>query len=172
MKARAKFKQEKKALKLTRIILLTIYLCFSLPAFSMFLTWDVFVKTLVRHLGLVPVIINSVSIIYTVKKRQFRVAFIELLLRKSLPEAEEYHRRLFSSPKIVARQQTGQENAENSHKHHDEEPVSGAKFDDKYHTATNATQNRPFSSNERTNKNMSGGTKLLHMIKANKKIVP
>ena len=128
VEARAKFKQEKKALKLTTIILLTIFLCFSLPMFSMFLAWDVYretsspnVKTLVRHLGLVPVLINSVlnTIIYTVKKRQFRVAFIEFLLRKNLQEAEEFHRRLFSSRNIAAaRQQTGQEHAENSPREH------------------------------------------------------
>ena len=159
VEARAKFKQEKKALKLTRIILLTIFLCFSLPSFSMFLAWDVFretsspnVKTLVRHLGLVPVIINSVlnTIIYTVKKRQFRVAFSELLLRKSLQEAEEFHRRVFSSRNIVARRQTGQENAENSHEHYHEERISGANFDGKNNTATNASQNRPISSNGHT----------------------
>ena len=127
VEARAKFKQEKKALKLTRIILLTIFLCLVLPLFSMFLSGDVFretsspnVKTLVRHLGHVPVMINSVlnTIIYTVKKRQFRVAFIELLLRKSLQEAEEFYRRLFSSRNIVSRQQTGQENAEKSPREH------------------------------------------------------
>jgi len=159
VEARRKFKQEKKALTLTRIIILTIFLCFSLPSFSMFLTWDVFretsspnVKTLVRHLGLVPVLINSVlnTIIYNVKKRQFRVAFIELLLRKSLQEAEEFHRRLFLSRNIVPRQQTGQENAENSHEHQPKERVSGANFDDKNTTAANATQNRPVSSNEHT----------------------
>ena len=159
MKDRAKFKQEKKALKLTRIILLTIFLCFSLPMFSMSLAGYVFretsspnVKTLVRHLSHVPVIINSVlnPIIYTVKKRQFRVAFIELLLRKSSHEAEEFHRRLSSSRNIVATQQTAQENAENtSQEHHPKEPVSAgaANFHDKNTTATNATQNSPVSSN-------------------------
>ena len=158
MEARAKFKQEKKSLKLTRIILLTIFLCFSLPTFSMSLAAYVFretsspnVKTLVRHLSHVPVIINSVlnPIIYTVKKRQFRVAFIELLLRKSSQEAEEFHRRLSSSRNIVATQQTGQENAENtSQEHHPKEPVSaGANFHDKNITATNATQNSSVSSN-------------------------
>ena len=162
VETRAKFNQEKKALKLTRIILLTIFLCLVLPLFSMFLAGDVFretsspnVKTLVRHLGHVPVIINSVlnTVIYTVKKRQFRVAFIELLLRKRLQEAEEFHRRLFSSRNIVAGQQTGQENAENtSHEHHPKEPVSaaGANFIDKNTTSTNATQNSPVSSNEHT----------------------
>jgi len=160
VEARRKFKQEKRALKLTRMILLTIFLCFSLPSFSMFLTWNVFretsspnVKTLVRHLGLVPVIINSVlnTLIYTVKKRQFRVAFIELLLRRSLQEAEEIHRTLFSSRNIVAREQSVQENGGNSH----EEPISGANFD--HTTATNAVENRPVSSNEHTSTSETRG---------------
>ena len=58
-----------------------------------------------------PVIINSVvnPVIYTVKKRQFRVAFIELLLRKSLQEAREFDRRMFGSRNNAVRPQIGQE---------------------------------------------------------------
>ena len=84
------------------------------------------VKTVVRHLGLVPVIINSVvnPVIYTVRKRQFRVAFIELLLRKSLQEAEEFDGRMFGSRDNAVRPQIGQEgerqeqNAENQNAFH------------------------------------------------------
>ena len=103
---RAKFKREKKALKLTTIILVTIFMFFFIPFVSMFVTWHVLgetlspdVKTVVRHLALVTVIINSVfnPVIYTVKKRQFRTAFIELLLRKSLREAKDFDRRMFRS---------------------------------------------------------------------------
>ena len=128
VKIRAKFKREKKALKLTTIILVTIFMCFFFPLVSVFVTWQVFretfspeVKTVIRHLVYVPMIINSVvnPVIYTVKKRQFRVAFIELVLRKSLREAEEFHRRMFGSWNNAVRPQTGQEgekqgqNAEN-----------------------------------------------------------
>ncbi len=42
LEARAKFKQEKKALKLTTIILVTIFLCFFLPSFIIFVTWQFF----------------------------------------------------------------------------------------------------------------------------------
>ena len=114
VETRAKFKREKKALKLTTIILLTIFMCFFFPLASVFVTWHVFgetfspdVKTVVRHLAYVPMILNSVvnPVIYTVKKRQFRVAFIELLSRKSLRESEELHRRMFRSRNNAVRPQ-------------------------------------------------------------------
>ena len=114
MEARTKFKQEKKALKLTTIILMTIFLCFVLPSISMLITWHIFSEAfspgaiaVVRHLGLVPAMINSVlnPVIYTVRKRQFQIAFIELLLGKSLQEAEEFGMRLrFESPNNAVRQ--------------------------------------------------------------------
>ena len=120
VEARAKFKQEKKALKLTTIILVTLFLCFALPPIFMLITSGIFkaenslpdVKAFVRHLVRLPVIFNSVlnPVIYSVRKREFRVAFIELLLRKSLHEADEFDKRLFgSSPNNAVRQQDGQE---------------------------------------------------------------
>ena len=116
--ARAKFKKETKALKLTTIILVTICICSFLPLTVIFVTWQIFkeiispgVKTSVRHLSLLPVIVHSVlnPVIYTVRKREFRVAFIELLSRKSLQEAEEFERRLFGSTNNAVRPQDGQE---------------------------------------------------------------
>ena len=113
MEARAKFKQENKASKLTTIILVTIFMCLFLPSISMLITWHILgqalspgVKAVVRHLGFVPAIINSVlnPVIYTLRKRQFRIAFIELLLNKSLHEAEEFGMRLFGLPNNTVRQ--------------------------------------------------------------------
>ena len=133
LETRAKFKHEKKALKLTTIILATILTCFFVPLVFMFVTWHILretfspdVKTVVRHVALVPVIINSVvnPVIYTVRKRQFRVAFIELLLRKSLQKAQEFDRRMFGSRNNTVRPQIGQEaerqeqNAENENASH------------------------------------------------------
>ena len=43
------------------------------------------------------------------RKKEFRVAFLELLLRKSIQEAEEFHRRLFGSENNTVRQEIGQE---------------------------------------------------------------
>ena len=169
--ARAKFLQEKKALKLTTIILVTIFLCFFFPSSFMFLVWYIVskafspdVKTLIRHFSVVACLINSAlnPVIYTVKKRQFRVAFIELLLRKNLQEAEEFHHRLFASRPNAVGQQNGQEgegqeqNGENeneihpndNHEGHEDNPEifvpHSANFDD---NKTTATQNMPVSSN-------------------------
>ena len=80
----------------------------------MFVTWHVLgetfspdVKTVVGHLAYVPMILNSVvnPVIYTVKKRQFRVAFIEVPLRKSLREEEEFYRRMSRSRNNAVRPQ-------------------------------------------------------------------
>ena len=51
-------------------------------------------------------------VIYTVRKRQFRVASIELVLRKSLQDAEELDTRLFGSRANAVRPQTGREGEE------------------------------------------------------------
>ena len=55
------------------------------------------VKTAARYSGMLPMILNSVinPIIYTVKNKQFRIAFIEMLLKKSYQEASAYEGRLF-----------------------------------------------------------------------------
>ncbi len=118
LEARAKFKQEKKALKLTTIIIVTLFLCFFLPLIIIFVTLQIFeekfspdANTLVRHFGRLTVIINSVlnPVVYTVRKREFRVALIELLLQKSFQKAKEYDRRLFRSTNNAVRPLSGQE---------------------------------------------------------------
>ena len=91
------------------------------------------------------------------RKKEFRVAFIELLLRKSVQDAEEFHRRLFGSRNNTMRQKIGQEgegqeqNAENENASHPNDNdkdnpgvhASGANFEDKNATATTTTQSRP-----------------------------
>lgn len=141
MEAKAKFKQDKKALKLTTIIVVTIFLFIFLPTIFIIITWHIFsetfspdVKTSVRHVSFVPTIINSVlnPVIYTVRKRQFRVAVIELLLRKRLQEAEEFDKKLFGSQKRTVRPLHGQEEVEL------EQNVEGnnAAFSDDIHEGT------------------------------------
>ena len=123
VEAKEKFKHEKKALKLTTIILVTIFLCYFLPSVLVFIIWRTFpfspnFKTLFRHLGFVPMIINSLlnPVIYTVRKKQFRVAFIELLLRKRLQEEEEFNRKFFGLRNNSVRQrQNGQTGVEQEH---------------------------------------------------------
>ena len=158
VEARAKFKQEKKALKLTTIILVTIFLCMFLPSIFVLIARQMSsktfppdeedIKTLVQLAGAVLTIINSVlnPVIYTVRKRPFRVAFIELLLRKSLQEAEEFDKKLFRPRINAARPQNGPECVgwqQNIHENNPEVRVSGVDFGDKI---TTTTQDRPVSS--------------------------
>ena len=110
VEAKAKFKKEKKALKLTTLVISAIFLSFFLPTIFMSVTWLIFaerfsdnVKTTVCHFSLAMVNLNSVinPIIYTVRIRYFRVAFIELLSRKRFHEAEEFERKLFTSKTML-----------------------------------------------------------------------
>ena len=121
VEARAKFRQEKRALKLTSIILAKTFLCFFLPSISVIIAFRLFrdqfspeLELLVAYICRLLVISSSVlnPVIYTVRKRQFRVACIELLLRKSLQDAEEFDRRLFGPRTNAARPQNGQEGEE------------------------------------------------------------
>ena len=182
---RAKFKKEMKAVKLTTIILVTIFVCFLLALTVNFATWQIFkenispaVKTSVRHLSLLPVIVNSVlnPVIYTVRKREFRVAFIELLSRKSLQEAGEFERRLFGSTNNAVRPQDGQEaegqqqdaeernaaHAEDNQEGNPEVLVTGS---NSVALSTLATQNEPVSSIARNR--MSRETEEEHGVRRN-----
>ena len=119
MEVRAKFNQEMRARKLTSIILMTpVFICCLSPLIFVFVTSLLFseafsphAKTLLRHLALLPVLITSFlnPVIYSVRKKEFRVTFIELPLRKSRQDAEEFNRGLFGSRNNTVRQQIGQE---------------------------------------------------------------
>ena len=118
VKAKVKFKKEKKALKLTTLVILVIFLSVFIPSIFMSVTWQIFgekfsdsVKTTVRHFSLGMVNLNSVinPIIYAIRIRHFRVAFIELLCRKRFHEAEEFERKLFRSRDNVVRPEVRQE---------------------------------------------------------------
>ena len=153
VEARVKFKQEKKALKLTTIILLTIFLLIAFPAISFYITFRLFrekfslnVQISFRQLIRLNVMLNSLlnPIIYSIRKREFRVAFIELLSRKSFQEADDFERRLFGSSSNAVRQQDGQEgegrernaeerdmaHANDNHEGNPEDLACGANLDD------------------------------------------
>ena len=105
--ARAKFKKEMKALKLTTIIIVVLAvstfptLIFTVVVFSLGENFSVNNKSAVRHLSNMPIILSSLlnPVVYTVRKEEFRIACIELLLRKSYQEATEISRRLFGPSK-------------------------------------------------------------------------
>jgi len=178
MEARQKFKQEKRALKLITIILVAIFLCLFLSPIFMFTAWHIFsetfsieVQTLVRHISFVPVIINSFlnPVIYTVRKKQFRIAFIELLLRKSLQEAEQFGMRLFRSPNNALRQNVQEDEGREQNVVHTEGNLenvpevlaSDANFDDKNITAAQheSPSSKTLTGTSRKTKNVRGKEK-------------
>lgn len=99
MESRQKFEKEKKALKLTTYVVLTMLLFYFpitvirlvLSKVSLNITYIIL---LIR--GFIP-ILNSVAnpIIYAARLRQFRVAFLEIILRKKFTEAQQIEMRLF-----------------------------------------------------------------------------
>ena len=108
LEARAKFEKEKKALKLTTTIILAIGLCY-IPTFILvFITGRLMygvsftLGSSFYHISVLPMIFNSLlnPVIYTVRKEQFRIAFIELIFKKDFQGAKEIERRLFGSPNI------------------------------------------------------------------------
>ena len=132
-------------------------MCCLSPLIFLFVTWFLFseafpprVKASVRHLALVPVIINSFfnPVIYTVRKKEFRMAFIKLLLRKSLPDAEAFHRRLFGLRNSKLNKKAKDRNRvpkmhptllNGNHEGNPEVHVSDTNFEDKISTTTTAT---------------------------------
>ena len=109
LEARAKFKKEKKALKLTTTIILAIGLCY-VPTFVLvFISGGLMrfrsstLGSSFYHVSVLPMIFNSLlnPVIYTVRKKQFRIAFVELIFKKDFQGAKQIERRLFGSPNIV-----------------------------------------------------------------------
>ena len=108
--ARQQFERDRKAFKLTSIILAVLLLCF-LPGFisALVLTrLGTEVKTEARYLlhsfSVSIVFMNSLlnPIIYSVRIRQFRVAFIELLFRTvNIAQAEQIEMRFFGATNAV-----------------------------------------------------------------------
>ena len=108
--ARQQFERDRKAFKLTSIILAVLFLCF-LPGFisALVLTrLGTEVKTEARYLlhsfSVSIVFMNSLlnPIIYSVRIRQFRVAFIELLFRTvNIAQAEQIEMRFFGATNVV-----------------------------------------------------------------------
>ena len=106
--ARAKMLRDKKSFYTTTIVIVTIILCYT-PANI----WLVILAALknripadVRHIVLsittTILVLNSFfnPLIYAVRIRYFRVAFIQLLSRKTLAQAQELEKRIFESRRI------------------------------------------------------------------------
>ena len=116
--AREQFLKNKKALKLTSIILAMIMLCYV----PMIVFSDVNLRYrdklsletvyIFSSFGFSIMLLNSLfnPIIYSVRMRQFRVAFIELICRSvNISEADEIEMRVFGAPNAVVVLGEGQE---------------------------------------------------------------
>ena len=99
MESRQKFEKEKKALKLTTYVVLTMLLFyFPITVIRLVLSKVSLNITYIILLigGFIP-ILNSVAnpIIHAARLKQFRVAFLEIILRKNFTEAQQIEMRLF-----------------------------------------------------------------------------
>ena len=113
--AREQFESNKKALKLTSIILAAIILCYIPLVISrtVLLTYQSEISLETVYITLISVVsmtfLNSLlnPIIYSIRIRQFRVAFIELIYRTvNIAEAEEIEMRVFgASNNVVSAEQ-------------------------------------------------------------------
>ena len=116
--ARERLQKDKKAIKLTSTILAVLIVCFlPLVVFTIFsLRYRSKISLETEYVsvsfGISMIFLNSLfnPIIYTVRMRQFRVAFIELTCRTvSITEAEEIEMRVFGAPNTVVGSEVRQE---------------------------------------------------------------
>ena len=106
------FLKEKKALKLTTIVLLALLVTYLPMTFFRILVVNVGIRTLNDlHIATFVMLLNSLinPVIYCVKRRSFRVAFIEIVLRKSYAQAQAIERRVFKFRNAVASLEEEQE---------------------------------------------------------------
>ena len=126
LEVKDKMFKNRKAFYTTIIILLTIFLCFIPGNICAIIVSSIADKIpddareVVISLGSLLPVLNSLfnPLIYVVRIRGFRVAFIQLLSRKNITQAEELERRIFGPKQIgvVATAELGQMSA-----NHDQE---------------------------------------------------
>ena len=103
VEAKRKFLKEKRAFKITTTVLVTLLISYlPIVVVRILLKTSVFSKNVAASLVSLSSFVFFLSsltnpIIYCVRTRQFRVAFIEILLGKSNAQAEELERGLFGS---------------------------------------------------------------------------
>ena len=105
LEERLKFQKEKRALKLTSIIIATVAVSYTTPWIITVIARLLFAKEIidvlmeVREVGFLPLLLNSVikSDNLHSKKKPFRIAVIELLTGKSFQDAKAFDGRLFGS---------------------------------------------------------------------------
>ncbi|XP_078363034.1 adenosine receptor A3-like [Oculina patagonica] len=121
LEAKEKILKNKKAFYTTIIVLLVICLCY-IPTNICFVILFYFKDKIPSNEGHIAIyllsllpILNSVfnPLIYAVRIRYFRVAFIQLLLRKTIAQAEELERKIFGPRQsgVIANVEQGQNRA-------------------------------------------------------------
>ena len=117
VEAREQFEKDKKAFKVTFIIIVVLMLCYvPLIIFSAVLERfrsKISLEILYIYLftGTLMVLLNSFFKIYSFRLREFRVAFIELICKTAnIGEAELREMKIFGTPNAVVRIEAGQEN--------------------------------------------------------------
>ena len=107
--ARKQFEKDKKAFKLTSTIIGVLLLCYSPLMFCRLFLVIIYTPTLntfyiIGFFAVTVVYLNSLlnPVIYCIRIRQFRVAFIELTFRNvNVARAEEMERQWFGAQKVV-----------------------------------------------------------------------
>ena len=116
VEARDQFQKDKKAFKVTFIIIVVLMLCYvPLLIFSAVLERfrsKISLEMLYIYLftGTLMVLLNSFfnPIIYSFRLREFRVAFIELICKTAnIAEAEQREMKIFGTPNAVVRIEAG-----------------------------------------------------------------
>ena len=139
LEAKEKILKNKKAFYTTNIVLVVFFLCY-LPQ-GIFLVIAFYFKDLIpshvvhivsRLVSLLPVL-NSLfnPLIYAVRIRYFRVAFIHFLSRKTIAQAEELERKLFGPRQIraMANVEQGQNRASRENVQQENETLSNRNDD-------------------------------------------
>lgn len=114
--ARRNFLKEKKALKITTCVVMVLFLCY-LPILvvRILLVTSAITSKNTAYICFYAATFITVSnsfinpLIYCIRMRPFRVAFIELLLRKNYTQAEQFETRLFGRSNIEAPTGTAKE---------------------------------------------------------------
>ena len=119
VEAKQKFLKDKKAFKLTTTVVFILILTYSpIIVVRMLITKSVIdslnVTYIAFYTAIFVVILNSLlnPVIYCVRLRQFRVAFIEVVFRKSNAQAEEIEMQVFGTLNACDQHEEGQERAE------------------------------------------------------------
>ena len=125
--AKEQFQRDKKAFKLTFIIVVVLMLCYmpGIVVRTVLLRYRSEVSLdVVYILGFLALSMTSLNsffnpIIYSVRLREFRVSFVELICRTiNIAQAEKIEMRLFGAPNATVQMKAGQEQEEKSQQSH------------------------------------------------------